>query len=96
MVTISAAVPLTTDAGTEVLADDGTPLATPGTETINDDETALASGEATAPGSESGLSAQASWVPWAVAAAVLACAIAFILVRGLRKAKEDQAEPSAA
>lgn len=93
---ISAAVPLTTDAGTEVLADDGTPLATPGTETINDDETALASGEAAAPGSESGLSAQTSWVPWAVAAAVLACAIAFILVRGLRKAKEDQSESSAA
>ncbi len=93
---ITAAVPLTTDAGTEVLADDGTPLATPGTETINDDETALASGEAAAPGSEAGASAQTSWIPWAVAAAVLACAIALILVRGLRRAKEDESESSAA
>ena len=93
---IGAEVPLTTDAGTEVLADDGTPLATPGTETINDDETALASGAEAVPGSEAGAAAQTSWIPWAVAAAVLACAITFILVRGLRKAKEDQSESSAA
>lgn len=85
--------PLTTDDGTEVVADDGTPLNAPREESLDDDETALASG-AEQPGNEAAADSNA-WVPWAVAAAVLAAVIAFILVRASRKSKEEEAEQPA-
>lgn len=85
--------PLTTDDGTEVVADDGTPLNAPQEESLDDDETALASG-AEQPGNEAAADSNA-WVPWAVAAAVLAAVIAFILVRASRKSKEEEAEQPA-
>lgn len=87
------ATPLTTDDGTEVVADDGTPLNAPQEESLDDDETALASG-AEQPGNEAAADSNA-WVPWAVAAAVLAAVIAFILVRASRKSKEEEAEQPA-
>lgn len=85
--------PLTTDDGTEVVADDGTPLNAPQEESLDDDETALASG-AEQPGNEAAADSNA-WVPWAVAAAVLAAVIAFILVRASRKSKDEEAEQPA-
>ena len=71
------ATPLTTDAGTQVIAEDGTPLDAPDVETINDDETALAN---------------TAWIPWAVAAAVLACLIAVILLRARKEQQGEEAQ----
>lgn len=88
------AEPLVTDAGTEVLADDGTPLSTPQEESLDDDETALSSGIQEA-GAEAPV-ADSNWQIWAIGAAVLAAAIVFILVRAARKRKEDDvAQPTA-
>lgn len=83
------ATPLTTDAGTAVLDEDGTPLAQPDVERISDNENALVSGEAEGPiiGEEG---AQTAWVPWVVAALVLAGVIAFLLVRGRKKDNDDE------
>lgn len=88
--TTVATTPLTTDDGTEVVADDGTPLNAPQEESLDDDETALASG-AEQPGNEAAADSNA-WLPWAVAAVALAAVIAFILVRASRKSKEEEAE----
>lgn len=88
------AEPLVTDAGTEVLADDGTPLSTPQEESLDDDETALSSGIQEA-GAEAPV-ADSNWQLWAIGAVVLAAAIVFILVRAARKRKEDEAaQPTA-
>lgn len=86
----AAPTPLTTDDGTEVVADDGTPLNAPQEESLDDNETALASG-AEQPGTEAAV-ANSAWVPWALAAIALAAVIAFILVRASRKPKEEEAE----
>ena len=90
---MAAPTPLTTDDGTEVVADDGTPLNAPQEESLDDNETALASG-AEQPGNEAA-AANNAWVPWALAAVVLAAVIAFILVRASRKSKEEEAEQPA-
>lgn len=88
------AEPLVTDAGTEVLADDGTPLSIPQEESLDDDETALSSGIQEA-GAEAPV-ADSNWQLWAIGAVVLAAAIVFILVRAPRKCKEDEAaQPTA-
>lgn len=87
----SAATPvLTTDDGTQVLAADGTPLATPEPQTINDDENALAG--AANDGLQQDAQA-ASWWPWALAAAVIAATIVFIVVRARKMQKEDTSSP---
>lgn len=82
------AVPLITANGQEVLAADGTPATTPGVEQIEDDGTALASGEQ--PGDVASEPSTA-WIPWAVAAGVLACAILIVLVNARRKQDTDEA-----
>lgn len=83
--------PLTTDAGTQIIAADGTPLAAPDVETINDDDTALAAGQQ--PGDATAPAANTAWIPWAIAAAVCAAAIAFILIRARKQQPaEDTAE----
>lgn len=84
--------PLTTDAGTEVLSDDGTPLAVPEVQTINDDENALSAGQQ--PG-DVAPAANTAWIPWAVAAAVIAALMAFVLVRAYRKNQEEEAPAEA-
>lgn len=84
--------PLTTDAGTEVLSDDGTPLAVPEIQTINDDENALSAGQQ--PG-DVAPAANTAWIPWAVAAAVIAALMAFVLVRAYRKNQEEEAPAEA-
>lgn len=84
----AAPTPLTTDDGTEVVADDGTPLNAPQEESLDDNETALASG-AEQPGNEAA-AANNAWVPWTLAAIALAAVIAFILVRASRKPKEEE------
>lgn len=83
------ATPLTTDAGTQVIAEDGTPLDAPDVETINDDENALASGQQ--PGDSTPV-ANTAWIPWAVAAVVLACLIAFILLRARKEQQGEEAQ----
>lgn len=83
------ATPLTTDAGTQVIAEDGTPLDAPDVETINDDENALASGQQ--PGDSTPV-ANTAWIPWAVAAAVLACLIAVILLRARKEQQGEEAQ----
>lgn len=83
------ATPLTTDAGTEVIAADGTPLAVPDVETINDDENALASGEQVS--DLAAPAANTAWIPWAVAAAVIVAAMVFVLLRAHQKTQEEEA-----
>lgn len=84
------AEPLTTDAGTQVIGADGTPLSTPDVESINDEENALASGQQ--PG-EQVPAASTAWIPWAVAAVAIAALIVFILVRARKQqAAEEPAE----
>lgn len=80
------ATPLTTRNGTEVLADDGTPLAEPKVVRIEDDENALASGESLSGQAAEG--ANTDWIPWAVAAGVLACLLILVLVNARKKQDE--------
>lgn len=91
----AVAEPLVADDGTEVLADDGTPLNAPTQESIEDDGTALAAGEGAAQPGNQQLEPDRSWMPWAIAAIILAAAIAFIIVRG-RSNDDDEAEETPA
>ena len=86
------AVPLVTDTGTEVVADDGTPLTVPQEESLDDDETALSSGlpEGAAPDAAP-TAANGNWLPWAIAAGVVAVAIVLVLVLAARKRRKEQA-----
>lgn len=83
----AAAEPLVTDDGTGVVAEDGTPLATPGTENLDDNATPMAAGEQPSPQAE----ANTAWIPWAVVAAVCAALIVVILVRGRKQQKDEVA-----
>lgn len=85
------AVPLVTDTGTEVVADDGTPLTVPQEESLDDDETALSSGlpEGAAPDAAP-TAANGNWLPWAIAAGVIAVAIVLVLVLAARKRRKEQ------
>lgn len=85
------AVPLVTDTGTEVVADDGTPLTVPQEESLDDDETALTSGlpEGAAPDAAP-TAANGNWLPWAIAAGVIAVAIVLVLVLAARKRRKEQ------
>lgn len=86
------ATPLTTDAGTQVIAADGTPLAAPDVETINDDENALSSGEQLgSDGGAAGPTANTAWIPWAVAAVVIALVMALVLMRAHQQTQEEDA-----
>ncbi|MDE8701641.1 MucBP domain-containing protein [Adlercreutzia equolifaciens] len=76
--------PLVTDAGTEVISDEGAPLAAPTEENLDDNETPMAAGAT--PGAEQ--PANTAWIPWAVAAAAIALLIVFILLRGRKKQNE--------
>lgn len=88
----ATAEPLVADDGTEVLADDGTPLNEPTQESIEDDDTALSNQAGSPqPGSEQ-MQPDRSWMPWAIAAIVLAAVIAFILVRGARDDDDEEAD----
>lgn len=84
------AEPLTTDAGTQVIGADGTPLSAPDVESINDEDNALASGQQ--PGGQVP-EASTAWIPWAAAAVAIAALIAFILVRARKQqVSEDSAK----
>lgn len=80
---------LVTPDGEELLDADGNPLAAPGVERIDDDENALSAGEqlgnqVPAPNT--------AWIPWAIAAGVIAVLIAIILVIARRNNKPEPEE----
>ena len=87
----SVAVPLVTDAGTEVVADDGTPLEVPREESLDDDETALSSGLPEGTSDVVPTAANGNWLPWVIAASIIAVAIVLVLVLAARKRRKEQA-----
>lgn len=81
------AEPLTTDTGAQIIGADGTPLSVPDVESINDEDNALASGQQLG---EQASVVSSAWVPWAIAAAVIAAIIVFILVRSRKKQADEE------
>lgn len=66
-----ATVPLVTADGTEVVDENGNPLAEPREESLDDNETPQAAGAAQQPG-DVAPALNTDWIPWAIAAAVIA------------------------
>lgn len=83
-----AAVPLVTADGTEVVDENGNPLAEPREESLDDNETPQAAGAAQQPG-DVAPALNTDWIPWAIAAAVIAAIMVAIIIVNVRKKKEE-------
>lgn len=83
-----AAVALVTADGTEVVDENGNPLAEPREESLDDNETPQAAGAAQQPG-DVAPALNTDWIPWAIAAAVIAAIMVAIIIVNVRKKKEE-------
>ena len=74
--------------GTEVVDENGNPLAEPREESLDDNETPQAAGAAQQPG-DVAPALNTDWIPWAIAAAVIAAIMVAIIIVNVRKKKEE-------
>ena len=74
-----------------MVADDGTPLEVPREESLDDDETALSSGLPEGTSDVVPTAANGNWLPWVIAASIIAVAIVLVLVLAARKRRKEQA-----
>ncbi len=83
--------PLVTDAGTEVIDENETPLVAPREESLDDAPVPLAALPSDVAGANAGEQGARPWpaAPFLAAAAVLAAVVAVILIRARRKAAEE-------